>query len=320
LLLVALLLILALGGLRLAAAWRESVGADPPASGRLVPTASGGIFIQERGPADGAPVLLVHGTAAWSGFWLTIAEALGHEGYRAIAIDLPPFGFSDRSAAGAYSRSDQAERISALIERLGVSRPIIVGHSFGAGAVVETAMRHGDKIRGVVLVDGALGLPAEGEDYPPDNKLAQWILDQPIAAEPLVSATLVNPWMTRRFLAGLLFKTEAASEAEADILRRPFSRPGTTAAYAHWLPRLLFPDRDAMSASPENYAKAPMPVALIWGREDAVTPLAQGQRLQRLFPRSTLDVIDGVGHIPHIEDEQSFLAVLKMRLKDIALR
>jgi pimeloyl-ACP methyl ester carboxylesterase len=315
-----LLLVLALVFLRLSATWRESAGAEPPAEGRLVATPHNDIFIQERGPKTGAPVLLVHGTAAWSGFWLAVADELGREGYRAVAIDLPPFGFSSRSATGAYARSDQAERISGLIAALGLERPVIVGHSFGAGPVVEAAMRHPDQIRGVILVDGALGLPAEGEDYPPDNTLLRWLLDQPVVAQCLVSATLVNPYLTRRLLAGLLFRREAASEAEADILRRPFLRAGTTEAYARWLPSLLFPDRGAKSAAQENYAKITMPIALVWGRQDNVTPLVQGQRLQRLLPGSTLDIINGVGHIPHIEDEQAFLSILTMRLKDMAAR
>ncbi len=315
-----LLVVVVAGGLRAAAAWRESADAAPPPDGQLVQTARGGIFMQARGPADGVPVLLVHGTAAWSGFWLAIAEALGREGYHAVAIDLPPFGFSARSAGGAYARSDQAERIGALIAAAGLSRPIVVGHSFGAGPVLEAAMHHPDQIRGVVLVDGALGLPAEGEDYPPDRKWMRMLFDQPILAEPLVAATMTNPWMTQRLLAGLLYRTEAASEVETAILQKPFSRAGTTTSYARWLPNLLFADRQAMSADPSNYAKINQPVALVWGREDPVTPLPQGERLQRLIPGATLDVIPNVGHIPHIEDEQAFLTILTRRLKDMAAR
>jgi pimeloyl-ACP methyl ester carboxylesterase len=75
-----------------------------------------------------------------------------------------------------------------------------------------------------------------------------------------------------------------------------------------------------MSARAENYRKVATPVALIWGLEDSVTPIGQGQRLQNLLKGSTLDIIDGVGHIPHIEDEQAFLTILKKRLKEIATR
>ena len=312
-----LLIIVVAAGFRAAAAWREGADASPPPDGQLVRTAQGGIFIQARGPRHGAPVLLVHGTAAWSGFWLSVAEALGHEGYRAVAIDVPPFGFSERSADGAYTRADQAERIGALIAAAGLSRPILVGHSFGAGPVVEAAMRRPDQIRGMVLVDGALGLPDQGEDDGADRKWRRMLLNQPILAEPLVAATMTNPWLTQRLLAGLLHRKEAASDAEIAILQKPFSRAGTTASYARWLPSLLFPDRLALSAEPSNYGKIVLPVALVWGREDAVTPLSQGERLQRLIPGATLDVIPDVGHIPHIEDEQAFLTILTKRLKDM---
>ena len=164
--------------------------------------------------------MFVAGTAAWSGFWLSIAETTGRAGYRATAIDLPPFGFSERSASGAYSRVDQAERLHALVVALGLKRPTIVGHSFGAGAVVEYAFRYPEEIGAMVLVDAALGLPDD---------------ERPPAADPAfcggrsisrswrrrsTSATLVNVWATRPLLAGLLYRKEAATAALVEIFDR----------------------------------------------------------------------------------------------------
>ena len=197
-----LLALLALLGLRAAAALRETAGAQPPANGRQVVTAAGGIFVQSRGPESGPPVVFVAGTAAWSGFWLSIAETTGRAGYRATAIDLPPFGFSERSASGAYSRVDQAERLHALVVALGLKRPTIVGHSFGAGAVVEYAFRYPEEIGAMVLVDAALGLP--DDEHPPaaDPALLRWALDQPVLAQALtvgdVGECLGHPPVARR--------------------------------------------------------------------------------------------------------------------------
>ena len=314
------LAVLALAGLRLAAGWRESAGAEAPSDGRMVATAKGDIFVQMRGPDSGVPVFFVPGTAAWSGFWLSVADEIGRSGYRAVAVDLPPFGFSARSASGAYSRADQAERLAALIRALGLERPIVVGHSFGAGAVVELAIAHPETVGGMVLVDGALGLPAEGRDSPPDSATLRWALGQPAIAQTLVAATLVNSLATRPLLASLLHRKEAATPRQAEILALPFSRQGTTESYARWLPSLLLAERGAISATPANYARIVAPTALIWGVRDEVTPLAQGARLQKLIAGSTLDAIADVGHIPHIEDEQAFLIVLKARLKAMAAR
>ena len=68
------------------------------------------------------------------------------------------------------------------------------------------------------------------------------------------------------------------------------------------------------SSTPAHFAEIKTPTALIWGARDAVTPLAQGERLHRLLQGSTLETIPEVGHIPHIEDEQAFLSLLKSRL------
>jgi pimeloyl-ACP methyl ester carboxylesterase len=308
------LVLLALLGLRAAAAIRESAGAQPPADGRLVATATGAIFVQSSGPESGPPIVFVPGTAAWSGFWLSIAQAMGNAGYRAIAIDLPPFGFSERSASGAYTRIDQAERLHALVAALGLRRPTIVGHSFGAGAVVEYALRHPEEIGAMVLVDAALGLPDDEHPAAADPAIVRWALDQPIVSQALTAATLVNAWATRPLLAGLLYRKEAATPARVEILTAPFAREGTTAAYARWLPNLLLPETRAITATPANFARLTVPTALIWGAHDSVTPLSHGERLRTLVRGSTLETIADVGHIPHIEDEQAFLSVLKARL------
>lgn len=317
---VIIVVLLVLVAVRSWASWRENGPGQPPAQGQMVKIDDGDIFVQIRGPETGVPVMLVHGTAAWSGFWSDAADALAARGFRVIAIDVPPFGYSSRNAAGAYSRSDQARRLRDVARALKLNAPLIVGHSFGAGAVVEAVMRDPGDFGGMVLVCGALGLPDNGNDYPPDNRVLRWLVEQPIVSEPVVAATLTNPLLTQRFLAMMLHRTEAATDRQADILRMPQQRRGTTEGYARWLPFLLFPDRAAMSADPRNYSRLSVPVALIWGREDSVTPLHQGQHLHMLIAGSSLDVIDGVGHIPHIEMPDKLMDVLVARLNGLQKR
>ena len=98
LLVLLVLVVAALASFRLAASFRETAAREAlaPSTGRLVQTTSGGVFIQEKGPADGIPVVLFHGTAAWSELWFRTTDALAAAGFRVIALDLPPFGFSDR--------------------------------------------------------------------------------------------------------------------------------------------------------------------------------------------------------------------------------
>ncbi|NAZ18014.1 alpha/beta hydrolase, partial [Glutamicibacter soli] len=110
--------VLVAAGFRVAAALRES---DPlqvvlPAEGRIVQTDAGALHVIEMGPPDGPPLLFLHGTAAWSGLWQPVLGAMAAQGYRAIALDMPPFGFSERSPGDSHDRAAQAARILALLK------------------------------------------------------------------------------------------------------------------------------------------------------------------------------------------------------------
>ncbi|MGX1785170.1 alpha/beta fold hydrolase [Bosea sp. NPDC055332] len=309
--------VLVLAGFRIGAAWREANSSvTPPADGRLVAISDGHIFVQQRGPQGGRPVMLVPGTAAWSGFWLDAAEKLGQAGYRAIAVDLPPFGYSLRDPKGNYSRAEQARRLSELIAAMELRDVVLVGHSFGAGPVVETAMRYPQQLRGLAIVSGALGLPEDGAPAQAANPVLEALLRQPVVTEALSAGIVTNPLLTHRLLAMMLHRQEAASEAIVNVLSQPYRRAGTTPAYGAWLPELLLPDRASFSVEAARYRALNLPTAVIWGEKDGVTPLAQGERLHRLLPNASFDVIADVGHIPHIEEPQGFLAVLLRRLRE----
>ncbi len=186
LLVLFLSVILVITSFRLAASIRETGARSQlaPRTGHLVPTRSGGVFVQEKGPEDGIPVVLFHGTAAWSELWRHTSDVLAAAGFHVIALDLPPFGFSDRP--GSYTRQDQAARISDVLDMLKAEPAIIVGHSFGAGAATELAMRYPDRARALVLVDAALGLTAAPSDAP-------WVIQPQWIREILVSLTITNP-------------------------------------------------------------------------------------------------------------------------------
>jgi len=268
-------------------------------------TSLGNVTAQLSGPTAGTPVMIVPGTAGWSGFWRDVAAHLAGRGYRVIAVDLPPFGYSDHDPQKRYDRPHQAERLSALI--LSVGKPVIVvGHSFGAGAATELALRYPKLVTRLVLVDAALGkLDPAG---PGGNRL----LGIPVITQPIIAASLTNPWAIGWLSRSMLHRKEAAA-AWRDTLRQPMRRPGTTAAYAAWVPALFAGDDGGRSRRSAELAKIKMPVALIWGEADTVTPIAQGEALAKLT-HASLTRLPGVGHIPHIEDPAHFLPALDAAL------
>lgn len=306
-LIVFLLLLLVI--LRMAASVRER-GAEAPAGTVRFQTPEGGVAARVEGPTNGPVVLIVHGTAAWSGFWKDASAHLAQRGWRVVAIDLPPFGWSDRDPAGRYDRVTQAERLAAVISAQ--HRPaVVLAHSFGAGAATELALRHPDEVRGLVLVDAALG-PL---DPKAETGAARLLGARPLA-QLITAATLTNPPVLGPFLRSFLERKDRAA-AWLPLLREPMRREGTTSAYAAWLPNLFTLQDGALSRKSANLNEIQVPVALIWGQADHVTPLEQGRRLARLTHARSLTVLSGVGHIPHIEDPQAFDAALARALSTV---
>lgn len=300
LLVLVLSIILVITAFRMAASIRETgMRAQlAPRSGHLVPTRSGGVFVQEKGPANGIPVVLFHGTPAWSELWRHTSDALAEAGFHVIALDLPPFGFSDRP--GGYTRQDQAARIHDVLEALEAPPAIIVGHSFGAGAATELVMRHPDRARGLVLVDAALGLTAAPSPPP-------WVIQPQWIREILVSLTVTNPVATQMLLKSMIAKKERALPEYVAILQRPLAQRDSTSDIADWLYYFLGSDTTAASADRTAYARLEAPVAILWGDKDTITPLKQARDLKVLLPAETeLTLLPGLGHIPQIEDPAMF--------------
>jgi len=216
---------------------------------------------------------------------------------------VPPLGYSERPAIPAYSRVDQARRIVGALDALGVQRAILLGHSFGARAVAEVALRWPERVAGLVLVDAALSL-----DAPPHR---QSLLGDVLAWSParklIAAATLSNPLFTKTLLSLFVAKSDSVTPYWIATYQRPLNVRGTYSATADWLPELLNePDDDSLSRHSASFARLTAPTLVIWGRDDTVTPLEQGKAIAKSIPRSKLVIIPDVGHMPPIEAAQAF--------------
>lgn len=300
------IVLLLLVGLRMAASWREvqDLGDLPPQGGRLIETHEGAIYVLEKGDPDNTPVLFAHGTAAWSGLWLPTLVAVGDAEYHAIGYDLPPFGYSEHATDRDYSLQRQADRVLALVRTMDTP-PIVVAHSFGAGPVVEAVLREPDVFGGLILVAGAIGLNTHLEP-----KQLPTLLRNDHIREFAVSATATNPYLTNRFLRGLIHIKDAADPGVISTLQQPMARSGYTNAVSDWAPTLLQTPTGALSTRPENWQNLTLQTVLIWGDKDTVTPLGQAETLLANTPASSLFVLSGVGHIPQIEAPEEFQKAL----------
>jgi len=142
----------------------KPVSAVAPIEQRVVVAPGVGLHAEVwRGDPAAAPVVLVHGLASNLRLWDGVAERLHADGHTVVAIDQRGHGRSDAPDAG-YEIETAVADLLALIETLGLERPLLAGQSWGGSVVLELASRHPAAVRGIVCVDG--GVTDMSHSYP----------------------------------------------------------------------------------------------------------------------------------------------------------
>ena len=108
-------------------------------------------------PADAPPVLAIHGITSTSRTWLAIARELGDR-VALIAVDLRGRGRSHRLPS-PFGLDAHVRDMIAVLDRLGLERATVAGHSLGAYIAARLATTHPDRVERLVLVDGGLVIP-----------------------------------------------------------------------------------------------------------------------------------------------------------------
>jgi pimeloyl-ACP methyl ester carboxylesterase len=107
-----------------------------------------------RWPGEGVPVLLLHGLASSRRFWDLVVPGLA--GLRVVALDQRGHGDSERPS-GPYDGATVAADALTALDALGLSRAVVVGHSWGASTALRLAATAPERVLAVVAVDGGLG-------------------------------------------------------------------------------------------------------------------------------------------------------------------
>jgi pimeloyl-ACP methyl ester carboxylesterase len=271
------------------------------------------VYYVARGPEDGPAVVLLHGLLGSTLTWSATLDELAAAGYRVVAIDLPPFGLSDKSPELDYSVSGQADLVVGVMDALGIERAAIVGHSAGGPLAGTIAERYPDRVAKLVLVAPAyLGLlfatamvgdaaipthPAEGTSGPG--------LQPSFALFPILFNPANDPYdpadQARIRAAVVAERARVLQDAPAGpdpfrFMWLPGWEAGLLAYGRSWLndPALMGPDPAAIT----------VPVLLIAGEYDQIAGIAEP--LQELLPGTELTIIPGVGHIPMQEAPAAF--------------
>lgn len=223
------------------------------------------------GPENGPTVVLVHGLGGRAEDWEKLAPYLARAGYRVYLPDLPGFGQSEKPPNFSYSVTDQSKIVVGFLDALGLKQVDLGGWSMGGWIVQLVAISHPDRVRRLMLFDSA-GLYVKPEW---DTKLFTPI--SPAEIEKLDKLLMPHPPTLPDFVARDILRV---SREHAWIMHRAI---GT-----------MLQGRETTDAFLPQFK---MPVLIVWGNVDSITPLSEGEKIHQLIPQSQMEVVSGCGHL-----------------------
>lgn len=215
--------------------------------------------------------MLVHGLGGRSEDWRNLAPYLARAGYRVYLPDLPGYGRSEKPADFSYSVADEASIVVGFFDALGLKQVDLGGWSMGGWIVQHVAAVHPDRVLKLMLFDSA-GLYAK-----PAWNTALFTPTSPDELAQLDALLMPDPPRVPGFVA-------------RDILRHSHQN----AWVIHRALDSMLTGRDVTDS---ELPAIRMPVLIVWGSEDRITPASLGQKMHSLIPQSQFDMVQGCGHL-----------------------
>jgi pimeloyl-ACP methyl ester carboxylesterase len=267
------------------------------APGTFVELGGGTTHVLMDGPVSGSPVVFLAGATLALWMWDGLAERIAAAGYRTIRYDRFGLGFSDRPEV-EYDLDLFDRQLVDLIDALELDAPVtLVALAFGCPIAAEFALRHPDSVSRLCLTapDG-FGVPL--------SRGARLAL-LPLIGEPI--GRLVGDRALLARLRGYSKDPRVVARLQAGL--------GRELEYCGFRRSLRSAVRNVPIEHAEDlYRRANdsgVPVQLVWGRADLVTPAPAEELVRDVFSNAEIHLLDDVGHLPHSErpDEVTSLLV-----------
>lgn len=279
----------ALSAIAIAYRTRETERANPP-RGKFIEVDGVCLHYRERG--QGPALVLLHGNGTMlQDFEVSGVPALAEDRYRVVIFDRVGFGHSDRPRETDWTPERQAALLSKAFDRLGIARPIVLGHSWGTQVALALALDRPEQVRCLILLSGY---------YFPTLRLDALLLSTP--ALPVIGDFMrhtISPWLGRLMWPALVKKMFAPNPVTPRFAAFPVwmaLRPSQLRAAAAES-GLMVPDAETMAP---RYGELSMPVFIMAGDKDEVVDTRhQSMHLHDAIPHSTLWIIRGAGHMVH---------------------
>lgn len=259
-------------------------------------------YLQAGKGNPGPPIVLLHGASSnLRDFQASILPVLAKT-HHVIAFDRPGMGYSQRRKAW-LNPGDLCDLMLNAAAELGADKPVVVGHSWSGSVVMACALDQPQRIAGGVLLAGAAGHWTGGVDW--NVSLAR----VPLLGQ-LFTRTLIYP-LGQALLPGVVRYIMAPNPPPGDYIdnigAKLALRPAAYRSNAQDLTRLS----EFLQLQSARYPDVQSRLLIIHGEADTVVPYwNHGQRVKAVVPDAQVELLPGVGHVPHHVDPETIATLI----------
>ncbi len=253
---------------------------------------------------SGPVVLFIHGILGSQRQWAHLVDKLDDD-HRVIMPDL--FGHGESAKPfGDYSLSAHAAAMRDLLDHLGIERVTLVGHSLGGGIAMQFFYLFPERVDRLVLVSsGGLG-----------REVSLLLRSATLPGAAQVLSVLASAPVVSRVDALGRGASKVGWRPGADIgeIWRGFSSLGDRGSRRAFLAttRAVIDIRgQTINAHDHVEGAAPIPTLIVWGSKDRMIPAAHALSVQDELPDCRVELFEGAGHFPHLEDPDRFTRLLR---------
>jgi pimeloyl-ACP methyl ester carboxylesterase len=283
----------------------RSAEADNPPAGEFIEVEGVRLHYLERG--KGAPIVLLHGNGAMIEDW--VASGLLHrlsQTNRVIAFDRPGFGHSERPRSTIWTAEAQARLVARALTELGIEKPLVVGHSWGALVTLALALDNPELASGIVLLGGYYYPSVRGDVLFASQPAIPGIGDaMRYTVSPLIGRAM-SPLIAKKVFSPAPVP-DKFENFPMDMALRPSQIRAEAAEAALMIP--------AAAMLSKRFGELDLPVTIVAGSGDKmVDPEDQAERLHEALPGSTLLLVEGSGHMVHYTATEEVAAAIEKAL------
>jgi pimeloyl-ACP methyl ester carboxylesterase len=251
------------------------------------------VYYKETGPQGAPALLLLHGFGsslqAWDDWSLKLEQK-----YRLIRLDLPGFGLTGASPANDYSEEKDLAILTHFVDKLGLEKFSVVGHSMGGKMAWSLAASQPERVQALVLM--------APDGFPETKDIGTKPYEVP-AIMGLIKFVLPK-YLVRKSIEPAFSDADALNDALVNRYFDMLRAPGVRGAILERSNQTIYTD-------PVPRLKAiKAPTLLIWGEKDQMIPSTNAQSYANVLSNSTTVLIPKLGHLLQEEQPEKGLAAV----------